>query len=190
MQADVGVDTSQLNVSVPRASKAPDLGIVGIERPNLPPIDLQELPELPDERPNSEAPEFPDVAELAMEQGPVGPIVVCSPLSFVAKALGKALGTKQEVAHASTELDLVELIETSDGPSPVAVVLDCRSEAVDVATIAMIVSEREPMPLLVLWGATLDMQEEVTLVSDDIRCLPVPKDCDVHELAVRCASAG
>jgi hypothetical protein len=188
MQADP--EPQLLRVDVPKASKAPALGLVGIDQPNLPPIELEELPELPDGRPNSEAPEFPDVAELAMEQGPAGPVVVCSPLSFVAKALGKALGTKQAVIHTSSEMALVDMLESNDGPTPVAVIIDCRTEAMDVATIAIIVAEQDPIPLLVLWGATPAMSEEVELAADDIRCVPVPKDCDVHELAVRCASVG
>ncbi len=188
MQADP--EPELLRVEVPKASKAPELGLVGIDAPDLPPIELEDLPELPNERPNSEAPEFPDVAELAMETGPAGPVVVCSPLSFVAKALGKALSTKQEVAHTSSEMDLIEWIETNEGPTPVAVIIDCRSETMDVATIAIIVAEQDPSPLLVLWGATPEMREEVGLAAEDLRCLPVPKDCDVHELAARCAAAG
>jgi hypothetical protein len=60
----------------------------------------------------------------------------------------------------------------------------------DVGTVASILSDHDPAPLLVLWGATSAMQNEVASASDHIRCLPVPKDCDVHELAARCASAG
>jgi hypothetical protein len=188
MQADP--EPELLRVNVPKASKTPDLGLVGIDEQDLPPIELEELPELPDDRPHSEAPEFPDVAELAMEQGPAGPVIVCSPLSFVAKALGNALGAKQKVAHTASEMSLVEMLESNDGPTPVAVIIDCRTEAMDVATIAIIVAEQDPVPLLVLWGATPEMREEVTLAADDLRCVPVPRDCDVHELAVRCASVG
>jgi hypothetical protein len=186
-QAESGPD--MVHVKVPQASKTPDLAAMGLES-SFPPLELEELPELPNERPNSEAPEFPDVAELAMETGPVGPIVVCSPLSFVAKALGKAIGTQQDVHHAASELDLADLLDATDGPVPVAVVVDCRSEAMDVGTVASILSDHDPAPLLVLWGATSAMQNEVASASDHIRCLPVPKDCDVHELAARCASAG
>ncbi|MBW2461371.1 MAG: hypothetical protein JRH11_06975, partial [Deltaproteobacteria bacterium] len=65
-------------------------------------------------------------------------------------------------------------------------VLDCRTAAIDVATLATIIAELTPIPLLVLWGATAEIQEEVSLASEEVRSLPVPRDCDVHELATRC----
>lgn len=117
---------------------------------------------------------------------PARPILVCSPLSFVAKALGKAIGEGTDITHASNELGLIEALEDGDSLAPDVVVVDCRTAAIDVATVATIIVEQEPMPLLVLWGATADIQEEVSLVAEEIRSIPVPGDCDVHELATRC----
>jgi len=113
-------------------------------------------------------------------------ILVCSPLSFVAKALGKAIGDGAEIQHASDEIGLIDILEDDQQTAPAVVVVDCRTAAIDVATLATVVAEQAPTPLLVLWGATPEIQEEVSLAAEELRSVPVPGDCDVHELATRC----
>ena len=134
----------------------------------------------------TKAPEAQETQEAPAEPAPTAPIVVCSPLSFVAKALGKAIGDSAEIKHASDEIGLIDILEDDEQTAPAVVVVDCRTAAIDVATLATIIAEQTPIPLLVLWGATEEIQEEVSLAAEEVRSVPVPGDCDVHELATRC----
>lgn len=128
----------------------------------------------------------PKAQQAPAEPEPAGAILVCSPLSFVAKALGKAIGDGADIKHASDEMGLIDILEDDQQTPPAVVVVDCRTAAIDVATLATVVAEQNPMPLLVLWGATEEIQEEVSLAAEEVRSVPVPGDCDVHELATRC----
>ncbi len=128
----------------------------------------------------------PEAPQAPAEPESPRAILVCSPLSFVAKALGKAIGDGAEVKHASDEIGLIDILEDDEQAAPAVVVLDCRTADIDVATLATVIAEQAPMPLLVLWGATEEIQEEVSLAAEEVRSVPVPGDCDVHELATRC----
>jgi CheY-like chemotaxis protein len=150
--------------------------------------DDDELVDLGTDRPHSEAPEFPDVVELAMTPGPLGAVLFATPLSFLVGPFTKGLGGHTQVTHVADALDILDALDAH--PTLSMVVLDCRAHDLDVATIAALLAERDPTPLLVLWGATAAMVDEIALASDDLRCLAIDESAAVAELAERCLAAG
>ncbi len=165
---------------------------LGRELGTLPPapasgvLELEEV-DLGEDRPHSDAPEFPDVADLALTPGPIGPVVLASsdPEAAIAVRAWFERSTSVEVTEDALEL----LDRLSTGAIPSIIILDCRVTDIGAATVASLVVDQEVAPLLVVWGLTPDLEEEIALAGEDVRCLPVAGDASAEDLAKRCLAA-
>jgi hypothetical protein len=156
--------------------------------PTQPPAALEpNQVDLGEDRPHSDAPEFPDVADLAMSPGPIGPVVLASSDPDAAIAFQAWFERFGGVEIVEDGIDLLDRLSAGECPS--IVVLDCREADFGAATVASVTADNEVAPLLVLWGATPELEEEIALAADAVRCLPVGADMSAEDLAKRCLAA-
>jgi hypothetical protein len=170
------------DVRVPTLPRTPVIEAMSTAPP--PPLELvDDVPDLPTDRPHSEAPEIPDVIELAMEPGPLGPVVIATVDGHAADELCRALPSS---ALAEVVQDGLSIFERLTSGAAVAVLLiDCRDGAIDIATAAALAADLDPPPLIVLWGATEANVDEVALASDHLRCLTLDASLDAAAVAHR-----